>query len=171
MQSQRSMLILILLLVLMVASGFWLWGRLVGRETSPSGGTSESPRPTPTATPTTAVPTAVQAPPGYRLAGVAVGEPDSFAVVEAPNGTHTLYRADAEVPGLGRLVRIEAERVVVQGAAGQFEMWLTPAATPTPTIARSPARRTPTPRLPPPTPHGGTTGGSTPSAVPDRPVS
>jgi hypothetical protein len=169
MQSQRLVLVLVFLLAVM--SGLWLWDRLVGPQTQPPSVHSGPHPPTAPAVQATPTPTALQAPRGYRLAGVAVGEPDSFAVIEAPNGTHTLYRVDAEVPGLGRLVRIEAERVVVQGEAGQFEMWLAPAATPTPTVARSPARRAPTRKPLPPARRGGTTGGSTPSAAPGPPAS
>ena len=118
-----------LLLLLVLVSGYWLWGRLLG-----------SPAPAPTGVPpvatalaavsrtVTAAPAA--APAGYRLAGVAVGEPDSFAVIEAPNGANVLYRVNASVPGLGRLLHIEAERVVVEGTNGQFDLWLMPAATP-----------------------------------------
>jgi hypothetical protein len=135
-----SRLAIALLVMLAAVAAWWLWG----------------PTPTPTAvptpplSPTTAAPEAVgtptplAAPAGYRLAGVALGEPDSFAVVETPNGRTALYRIDAEVPGLGRLMRIEAERVVVRTATGEVELWLGPAATPTRT--RTPrVRTTPTP--------------------------
>jgi len=146
------------LLIVTLLSGLWLWKRLV---------TTLAPQlpstPTASATaPAVPTPTPLRAPPGYRLAGVAVGEPDSFAVIEAPNGSHTLYHLDAEVPGLGKLVRIEAERVLVQSERGEFEMWLAPAATATPMPVRSPLRRTPTGR----TPTGRTPTMRTPAAPP-----
>ncbi len=123
--------------------------------------------PTPVATAAVTVtpvpsPTILRAPAGYRLAGVAVGEPDSFAVVESPNGRNTLYRRDADIPGLGRLVRIEAERIVVQSDAGQFDLWLAPAATPTPPRNRTVAAQPPTARPAPRTAAAGTTPGSKP---------
>ncbi len=123
--------------------------------------------PTPIATAAVTVtavpsPTVLRAPSGYRLAGVAVGEPDSFAVVESPNGRNTLYRRDADIPGLGRLVRIEAERIVVQSDAGQFDLWLTPAATPTPTRHRTVAAQPPTAKPAPRTAAARTTPGSKP---------
>lgn len=181
MSTQRIALAAICALLLVtILSGLWLWRRLV---------TTLAPQLPSTATATASpvlTPTPLRAPPGYRLAGVAVGEPDSFAVIEAPNGSHTLYHLDADVPGLGKLVRIEAERVLVQSGAGEFEMWLAPAATPTPTPVRSPIRRSPTGRAPAgrtPTmqtrvapvatapPAAGRAPGSTPSASPGPPVS
>jgi hypothetical protein len=124
-----------------------------------------------TATPAeTATPTAGQ-PPGYRLAGVAVGEPESFVVIESPNGSANLYRLHDDVSGLGELVRIEAERVVVRGTAAQFELLLTPAATATAAPAGTPKPRSPT-RTPPLRPRGGgTTAAPKSSDAPDRPVS
>ena len=156
----------LLVLVLALTSGYWLWGRL--KDLEPARPTV--PVPTATAIETvTPTPTVLKAPPGYRLAGVAVGEPESFAVVETAAGTSNLYRVGDEVPGLGRLTHIEAERVVLQGDAGQFDLWLTPAATATP--GRSLVTVTPrsTPRTPaPPTGRrraargAGTAPGSTP---------
>jgi hypothetical protein len=169
----------ILCLALVLASGWWLARRLVGRPEPPSPATATPTNPSPS------VPTAppLQAPRGYRLAGVAVGEPASFAVVEAPSGANVLYRVDADIPGLGRLVRIEAERIVVQSDAGQIELWLMPAASPTPTRVRAATARAATavartalPTVPPPTPKrppagGASTPGSTPSGAPGSPVS
>ncbi len=169
MQSLRVILALVLLLLLVLVSGYWLWGRLISAPLPRRSGTQPPVTATPTvaATPTL---TPVQAPPGYRLAGVAVGAPDSFAVVEAPNGVNTLYRLNDAVPGLGRLVRIEAERVVVAGAGGQFELWLMPGATPTVGSTRAPRHsvpRTAAPATatlqPQPQPVG---GGTTPRSAP-----
>ena len=154
-----SRVIVAILLLLVALSGVWLWRRL----TAPPPPPVES-QPSATLTPSV-VPTSTPLgpPPGYRLAGVAVGEPDSFAVLEAPNGTNTLYRLNADVPGLGRVVRIDAERVVVETAEGQFELWLAPAATPTPGPVQTPPRprATPTRQLPR-SPGAGTARGSRP---------
>ena len=175
--SQRLALgLLLLLLALMLASGYWLWGRLQDLQPAPPAG----PAPTETATRTvTPLATVAKVPPGYRLAGVAVGEPESFAVVEASSGTSALYRVGEEVPGLGRLLRIEAERVVVQNETGEFELWLTPASTATPGRSLTPAgtpppgHRTPAPTtgLQPAGTGAGTAPGSTPSAAPGPPAS
>jgi hypothetical protein len=155
-----SRVIVVVLLMLVVLSGVWLWRRWVATPPPPVPA-QPSATLTPTVEPTS---TPLGPPPGYRLAGVAVGEPDSFAVLEAPNGTNTLYRRNAEVPGLGRLVRIEAERVVFETAEGQFELWLAPAATATPGPVQAPTRprATPTRRLPLRSPAAGTARGSTP---------
>lgn len=178
--------IALLLLAAVLGAGWWLWGRLVGSlRPGPPAAPLASASPSVPAQPVTPL----RAPRGYRLAGVAVGEPDSFAVVEAPNGVNALYRVNAEIPGLGRVLRIEAERIVVQSAAGQIELWLMPA--PTPTRARTPTARTATaaPRAtlphttlphvtlttptakPRPAAAGASTPGSTPSAAPGSPAS
>jgi hypothetical protein len=174
MSSQRLAVPLTLLfLVLVLLLGYWLWGRLQDLAPPPS----TLPTPTETATCTvTPLATVVQAPAGYRLAGVAVGEPVSFAVVEAPSGSHGLYRVGDDVPGLGRLLHIEAERIVVLGEAGQFELWLMPAPTVTPGRNPSPATtasappRTPAPRTRPPA-GAGTAPESMPSSARGRSVS
>lgn len=179
MGSQRlALALMLLLLALMLASGYWLWGRLQDLEPAhPTVGV-----PTATATITaTPEPTVLKAPPGYRLAGVAVGEPESFAVVETPAGASALYRVGDDVPGLGRLLHIEAERVVVQSDRGEFELWLTPAPTATarrnqavvdtPAAPRTPATPPPKTRRRPAAPAADTAPESTPSAVPDRPAS
>ena len=145
--SQRLALALMFaVLAVVLVSGYWLWGRL--RDLEPA--TPLVPTPLQTVMPTvTPLPTVVVAklPPGYRLAGVAVGEPESFAVVEAPSGSHGLYRLGEDVPGLGRVLRIEAEHIVVQTDAGQFDLWLTPAPTVTagrvPPVTATLAHRTP----------------------------
>jgi len=118
--------LLVLLLVLVAASALWLWQRSASAPPPP-------PSPTATSTAVVPTPTPLRAPPGYRLAGVAVGEPESFAVIEVPNGRNALYRVGADIPGLGRLVSIDAEHVVVEAAGGQFELWVAAAATATPT--------------------------------------
>jgi hypothetical protein len=178
--SQRLTLgLMLLLLALMLASGYWLWGRLQDLEPAQPIVSTPAEMATRTATP---VATVVKAPPGYRLAGVAVGEPESFAVIETSSGNSALYRVGDEVPGLGRLLHIEAERVVVQNETGQFDLWLAPAPTATPGRSptqmstpspahRRPAAPAPTTARRPVVPGAGTTPGSTPSSVPDRPVS
>jgi hypothetical protein len=143
-KASLSVLLILLLLVLVAVSGLWLWGRLV-QGGAPSRVATATMPPARIATSTGGgTPTPVQAPPGYRLAGVAVGEPESFAAIEAPNGSANLYRLHDDVPGLGELVRIEAERVVVRGAAAQFDLWLKPAATATLAPARTPRPGAPT---------------------------
>ena len=136
--------LMLVLLAVMLVSGYWLWDRL--RDLEPAN--PSVPTPLETAMPTVSpLPTVAKLPSGYRLAGVAVGQPKSFAVVESPSGTHDLYRLGEEVPGLGRVLRIETQRIVVQNDAGQFELWLTPAPTVTagrvPAVAATLAQRTP----------------------------
>lgn len=160
----------ILLLVVVAASGWWLWSRLAS-SLSPDGPVAVTAR-SDFSTPAPAIAVAgTPAPAGYRLAGVALGDPDSFAVVETASGATSLYRLHDEVAGLGELIRIDAERVVVRGAAGQFELWLSPAATVTPTAVRAPKSTTPTVRRQPRPPAAGTTPAPVSSAAPDRPVS
>jgi hypothetical protein len=165
----RAVLLILLLLILVAVSGFWLWGRLTEGGAPSRVATATMPPRTPTVA-ETATPTAAP-PPGYRLAGVAVGEPESFVVIEAPNGSTNLYRLHDDVPGLGELVRIEAERIVVRGAAAQFELWLTPAATATAAPAGTPKARSPT-RTPLLRPRGGgTVAAPKSSGALDRPAS
>jgi hypothetical protein len=153
----RAVLLILLLLILVAVSGFWLWGRLIeGIAPSPVATATMPPARTATLA-AGGTPTPVQAPPGYRLAGVALGEPESFAVIEAPNGLTSLYRLHDDVPRLGELVRIDAERVVIGGAAGQFDLWLAPAATATPAPVRTSKPHSPTRMLPLRPQSGGTT--------------
>lgn len=163
----------VILLAAVVASGLWLRRHMATsqRGAPVGGGPATLGRPTVTATATP-----VPAPPGYRLAGVAVGEPASFVVVEAPDGTSGLYQRGAEIPGLGRLIRIEAERIVVQGGRGRFALWLAPAPTSTPVrheryATPAVAPRTPTARPRSASPPARTVAESTPSAVRGRSVS
>jgi len=127
---------------------------------------------TPTAAPTIATvaihtpPVTVTPPAGYRLAGIAMAEPDAFAVFEAPNGSTALYRLNDAVPGLGRVMQIETERVVIEGERGSFELWLTPASTAT---AAPRAQLTPSAAA---TRRGaGTNRAPTPSGAPGPPAS
>ncbi len=141
--SPRPLLLVLLLLALVAISGFWLWGRLmlsVGPTAPPAAATVAPATPATVATPAGS-PTPPPVAAGYRLAGVAVGEPDSFAVIEAPDGSTGLYRVNDDVPGLGELTRIEAERVVIAGTGASVELQLAPAATATPTVARTPQPR------------------------------
>jgi len=167
MRSQSLILALLAFLVfLTVLSGRWVWRQLTESLAPPQPATapaSPTASPAPTASP-------VQAPPGYRLAGVAVGDSDSFAVIEEPTGRHTLYHIDADIPGLGRLLTVEAEHVVIAGTSGQFELWVAPAPTASPTRARPSTARpagTREPMAKPATPApGGRAPGSTPSSAP-----
>ena len=167
MSSQRvAVAVMLLLLALLLVSGYWLWGRLKDLEPAPQNPPAPSATPAQTVTPQ---PTVLKAPVGYRLAGVAVGEPESFAVVEAPSGAHALYRTGEDVPGLGRLLRIEAERVVVQNESGQFDLWLTPAPTATPGRNLSPVGTAAPSRITSPTPgtqSGRSVVGTTPGSMP-----
>jgi hypothetical protein len=67
---------------------------------------------------------------GYRLAGVAGGEERSFVAVELPDGSTELFRLGDDVPGLGRLTRVEDKRATFEGTDGAFSMQV--AAKPTP---------------------------------------
>lgn len=158
MRSRQALGFALLLLLVVGGSGWWLWRRLtrVVAPASPAAITASAPSRPPLTRSATGTPTS-PAPAGYRLAGVAIGEPESFAVVESPNGSTALYRLNDEVSGLGQLVRIEAERVVVRAEKEQFELWLSPAATATPTVARAPKSPAATP---PPRPRA---GGTTPA--------
>jgi len=155
------------LLAVMLVSGYWLWGRLRDLEPAPIFVPTALQTAVPTVPP---LPTLARLPPGYRLAGVAVGEPESFAVVEAPSGTHGLYRRGEEVPGLGRVLRIEPERIVVQNDAGQFELWLTPAPTVTagrvPPVAATMVPPTPAASVPTSRPPAERGAGTTPESSP-----
>jgi len=162
----------LLLLALLLLGGLSVWLRWAATRWSPAAA--------PTATagvvaPSTPTATPVHAPPGYRLAGVATGNAESFVAIEAPDGSHTLYPLDAAVPGLGTVVRIDDDRVVVRGPAGEFELAVAPAPTPTPTRVRTATRRpSPTRRALRPTrrPAGAAPAReSLPSNAPDRPAS
>jgi hypothetical protein len=128
----RAVLRVLLLLGLVALSGFWLWDRAI-KGGAPARVATATLAPARTATLAAGgTPTPAQRSAGYRLAGVALGEPESFAVIEAPNGSTGLYRLHDDVPGLGELLGIDAERVVIRGAAGQFDLWLAAAPTATP---------------------------------------
>ena len=170
MTSQRlAWLAACVLLLLILLSGLWLSQRLLSNLYAPP--PAAGPTAAPTLIPPTASPTAVQAPRGYRLAGTALSGTDPFAVIEAPDGTHRLYRLNDEVPELGKLIRIDAERAVIATASGRFTLWVAPAATLTRTHTRRPM--TPTPKQTPrrTVAPAGTTVGSTPSVGPGRPAS
>lgn len=142
---QRSLPVLVLLLLGVAV--WWLW------TTRPQPGDETSAAPTPTAQAT--VPTAeVMAsgpPPGYRLAGLAIGEPQSFAAIELPDGNSRLYRLESDVPGLGRVVAITPRGVEIEAENGRFTLQLKPAATATPDPRRvngAAGEPTAPPRLP-----------------------
>lgn len=94
----------------------------------------------PTATPTGIVPRAAV---GYRLAGTVVGDV-AYAVVESPAGRSQLVRTGQIIAGLGQLLAIEADRVVIAGREGEFALVVAAA----PTLTASPAA-TPTTAPPP----------------------
>jgi hypothetical protein len=70
-------------------------------------------------------------PRGHRLAGTVVGDV-RYAVIEDSHGENELYRPGQRVPGLGKLMKVEARRAVFEGDNGQFELPLAKAPTPTP---------------------------------------
>lgn len=169
MQAPRlTILMLVALLAVVVLSGWRLARRLM--DTLPPQTTVDTATPTPLPEPTPTA-TVFRAPPGYRLAGVAAHNKQPYAVIEAPDGAHALYRLNDDVPGLGRLSRIGAERVLITSPKGELTLWVAPAATASPTQTR----RAPTPTLkvtPRPTlAAGGTAPGSFPSSAPGRPAS
>lgn len=92
-----------------------------------------------TATPTTQTPTAAvaAAPPpaaiGYRLAGTVVGDM-SYAIIEDPRGGNQLYRPGQTIPGLGKLLAVEADGATMAGGTGTFVLRLEPAPTATPAL-------------------------------------
>ncbi|GIW41345.1 MAG: hypothetical protein KatS3mg076_1922 [Candidatus Binatia bacterium] len=113
----------------------------------------EMPRPEPTPTArSTPTPGRVEPPTAgpearrFRLAGVAVARSGGYAVVEDPRGRTVLYRVGEEVPGLGKLVRVEERRAFFRGPEGDLVMEIRPAPTPTAAPAGSPPKlRTPSP--------------------------
>ena len=169
----------LLLLFLAGFAGAWLWQRLrhieAHRAAVPTPTTVPAVPPSPTV-PAVAAEPAATPPAGYRLAGVALGAPSSFAVVEDPLGKSGLYRVGDPIDGLGQLRTIEAQRVVVDGPDGVVELRLAPA--PPPTVTRTAAARgtdTPgpavTPTRPPRASAADRTPESTPSDDPDQPAS
>ena len=102
---------LILLLILGVAV-WWLW---TTRPPQPE----SKPEAVATAVPATPAPQAKAEssgpPPGYRLAGLAVGDGASFVAIELPDGSSHLYRIDSDVPGLGRVASITHGGVEIEG--------------------------------------------------------
>lgn len=162
----RSPIISVAALLSAVLLGLWLAGPL-GRWFGEPAPQPESPTPTPTPLPPSASPT--PAPEAevdaatFRLAGVALSLDEPLAVIEMPDGSHLLLRVGEEVPGLGRLVRVGGDSVVVATETGEVTLWVVPAATPTPTNTRR--RPVFTPRRSP-SPLPGANDGSLPAALP-----
>lgn len=125
-----------------LASGAWLLYQRTQSTPTPAE-VAPSPTPVPTATPVAAV--AVEVEGQFRLAGTAVGDPTSYAAIELPDGTSHLYRADSDVPGLGKLVEIYPDRVVLHGPEGETTLSLKPAATATSDRRRLKSASTPPP--------------------------
>lgn len=128
----------LLLILAALALALFLFWMLTGK-------TNEAPAPTPSPPPQA---TSVTVPPaaarstasrsGYRLAGTVVGDA-MYAVIEQPDGTNDLYRMGQEVPGLGRLVDLGADRATFEASDGRIELQLAPASTPT--VTPSPAEQ------------------------------
>ena len=118
----------LLLLVVLGVTAWWLWATRSQR-------VPQKIDPTPTTVadaPARESPAAAGPPPGFRLSGLAVGEPESFVAIELPDGKSQLYRVDSEVPGLGRIVEITESGAAIEGEEGRFTLQLKPAATATP---------------------------------------
>jgi hypothetical protein len=127
--TSRSAITLAAVALAVVLVGLWLL--FPGPAEESSSRPTATPSPTPTVA-TAASPAATPGPPaGYRLAGVAGGDERSFVAVELPDGSTELFRLGADVPGLGRLVRIEEKRATFEGADGAFSMQVGPKPTPT----------------------------------------
>jgi hypothetical protein len=139
----------LIVLALLGVAVWWLW------TTRPRPGEEAQPAtPTAAVAPPTAPAASAAAPAGFRLAGVAVGDPESFAVIELPNGSSRLYRIDSEVPGLGRLVGITQTGAEIEGEGGKITLRLKPAATPTADRRRVNGERSDEPTAPPKLPGG-----------------
>jgi hypothetical protein len=156
----RRATVLLAVLALGVLLGWWV---LANRPGPPTG--SESAAGTPTSTPSCTVPPYSPTPVLHRLAGVAQGKVE-YAAVEGPDGISRLYRLGEEIPGLGRLVRIDGSSATIEGPAGQIHLSVAPAPTPSVTPTRRPTSPppasliTPPPRRPRPS---RTASGSSPS--------
>jgi len=180
MMKRLAIVVGLLLLFLAGFAGALLWQRLrhieAQRAALPTPTTVPVVQPSPTVPVEATAEPAATPPTGFRLAGVALGAPHSFAVVEDPLGKSGLYRAGDPIDGLGRLRTIEAQRVVVDAPDGVVELRL--AAAPPPTVTRTAAAHgtdTPgpavTPKRPRWTPAADRTPESGPSDGPDQPAS
>ena len=131
--------LLIACLALVFLLGWWI-RRLHETAAPPSefASTAAPPAATITATSAPGTPAAVR----HRLAGTVIGDA-SYAVIEHPDGTNELYRPGQEVPGLGRLVRVEADRATFAGQQGSFDLKLAPAPILTPVPPSGPPSATP----------------------------
>jgi hypothetical protein len=129
----------------------------------PSASPSASPTATATATPTGVIPAAAR---GYRLAGTVVGDV-TYAIVEMPQGGNELLRPGQILRGVGQVVSIDEDHIVIDGDDGRFELPLASAPTATPT---QPSAALPSPS-PAPTPRGRSASESSPSIAPDRSAS
>jgi hypothetical protein len=135
-------------LLLAAALLLGLWALIRGTpQTPPAAVATGTPTPSPPAAPRAAAPT----PLAHRLAGTVIGDVQ-YAIIEHTDGTTELYRPGDEVPGLGRLVAIDARAAHFERDGGRLRLAIVPAATATPTASRAPtgaaAHRTLTPRPP-----------------------
>lgn len=161
----------ITLLVIALAAVCWLWAH------APEPASAPTPVPTARVEPTAPLPAAEATLPLerlYRLAGVALGDPVSYAAVEAPDGSSNLYRQGAEIIGLGRLDEIHPDHVVITSENGRIELPLKPAPSPTAEhrrLGRAPKRTaTPASELLPPADLDDTTDESDSADDPDLPA-
>ncbi len=151
--------LLVACLALVFLLGWWI-RRLHHAPTPPLESTATA-RPAVAATTLAPAPTA-PIPAHYRLAGTVVGDA-SYAVIEHPDGTNELYRPGQEVPGLGRLVRVEADRATFAGERGPIDLKLAPAPISTPGPPSPPPSATPRALTPArQSPHAPSARGSSP---------
>lgn len=167
---QRTLLPLGIAIAVIVAVA-WLWAH------RPQSAQTAPPPITPATTPATPVPTSTPDVLGrYRLAGTAVGDEDSWAAIELPDGASNLYRIGAMVPGLGRIESIDHDHVILTGKSGELTLPLKPAPSVTPDqrkVGSAPKRAavTPTPEPEPEAEDSDTTDESDSEDAPDPPAS
>jgi hypothetical protein len=130
-----------------------LLGMYLLRGSAPNGSAALTPTARPSTPTAAASPTATagapQAARGYRLAGTVVGDL-AYAIIEDPAGANQLYRPGQVVPNLGRVVAVEADHIVLDGADGTYALQLAPAPTTSPTAPpRTVAPRSLTPERTP----------------------
>jgi len=164
---QRVVLPVVLAAALL--TGAWLLWSRAARLPQPAA----QPSPTATSSPDRSEPSPTAEPVhsggDFRLSGTAVGDPTSYAAIEAPDGTSRLYRDGETVAGLGRIAAVHTDRVIVVDPAGEsLVLRLKPAPTPTREqrrISADGATRTVSPA------RDDTPRESPSSDVPDRPAS
>jgi len=147
-------------LALVLGIGAWVIWRAhhpTAPPPTPTASPSATPTETATATPSGVIPAAAR---GYRLAGTVVGDV-TYAIIETPQGGSELLRPGQVLHGVGQLLTIDENHVVIDGSDGHFEMQLASAPTATPTLPLA------TPSPAPPT-RARSASESSPLNAPDR---